>query len=226
MTLNLYALHGFLGTPDDWKILEDLPHSAVDLFKHAGAGLEEWAEQFNSSVHTQGNVLIGYSLGARLALHALVLEPAKWQAAVIVSGHSGFDNEADRARRRERDLGRALKFANEPWDQLMQDWEAQPLFLKQIFQRNESQFDRTALSSALTHWSMSMQNNLKGQIEALNIPILWIAGEHDPDYRKHAETMHFFHPSSRVWIAENAGHRVPWDLPTEFLINLREFLSC
>lgn len=224
----LYTLHGFLGRPDDWSLL-NLPHHPVDLFNSISPenGLEGWAELFNRSIATDDNILLGYSLGGRLALHALVGEPSKWKAAIIVSAHSGFDNEPERKTRRERDWSRADRFETESWESLMATWEAQPLFSRSqnTFKRIESDYNRTILSTALRHWSMSEQKNLKPLIEKLNIPILWIAGEHDPDYKNHAGTLKLFHPQSRVWIAPNSGHRVPWEITKHFLNQIHDFLE-
>ncbi len=228
--MNIYALHGFLGRPSDWNILE-LPHQAIDLFNNASNppenGLEEWACRFNHSIKTEENVLVGYSLGGRLALHVLVNQPSKWKAAIIVSAHCGFDNDPERQQRRVRDCGRADLFEVQSWDLLMDKWENQPLFSRSqnTFNREEVHYDRKILSAVLRHWSMSEQKDLKTSVEKLNIPILWIAGEHDPDYKNHGDKIHLFHPNSRVWIAPNSGHRVPWEITEQFIYQVKDFLQ-
>src|SRR5438270_3221228 len=101
--VTVFALHGFLGLARDWSSLkiegriEGGETHAVDLFRTlspaTGASFEDWAGEFNRLARgVDGRrVLLGYSLGGRLALHALLDEPGQWDAAVMVSTHPGLD---------------------------------------------------------------------------------------------------------------------------------------
>ena len=79
--LKLLCLHGFLGQSSDWNFLRARWNIvAPDLFVPGPAGessMTEWAE--NLLVLLPGRyVLVGYSLGGRLALHALAAAPGKF----------------------------------------------------------------------------------------------------------------------------------------------------
>src|ERR1700733_9757644 len=105
--LKSYALHGFLGKPEDWGGLNqgvlDGGLEAVDLYDFSLSSLEEWAEQFNRYVQDDSarcnRCLIGYSLGGRLALHSLLQNPFLWDAAILISTHCGLESEEKKQER-------------------------------------------------------------------------------------------------------------------------------
>src|SRR6476646_8409217 len=97
--VTMIGLHGFLGLPSDWDAVKDRCGSrwqlrAPFLFSESGQrpgeGPPVWAERFTAGlVDTRRSVLLGYSLGARLGLHALLASRSSWSAAVLVGGHPG-----------------------------------------------------------------------------------------------------------------------------------------
>src|SRR5690242_6488130 len=108
----LYCVHGFLGQASDWEdILPPyLRKFAFDLFS-PGASSQP-AFDFNAlggwindtAVKSPGpRVLVGYSLGGRIALHALTRKPEIWSAAVIISAHPGLSDPTERQKRIEND---------------------------------------------------------------------------------------------------------------------------
>ena len=91
----IWCLHGALGSYRDWDFLsEDLSDvQPVDLWQDfPELELSAWAEAFCSHVQgcDQRPVLLGYSMGGRLALHALLARPTLWQSAIVVSAHPGL----------------------------------------------------------------------------------------------------------------------------------------
>lgn len=217
---SIIALHGFLGRPSDWDFLPYDNVVSVDLFK-------ENSLQCFSDQTIEGGILLGYSLGARLALRALIDSPQKWSAAVIVSGHPGLETELQRQERVLADEVWARRFETESWEELMDSWSGQPVLATSTVcpVRCESDFSRKQLAEVLRTWSLGRQENLKGQVEALDIPILWIAGENDSKFAAIARSMSLKHPKSTVWIAKETGHRVPWEKSIEFIEQLDTFLN-
>jgi len=216
------ALHGFLGLPADWDFF---PVNAVPLGK--AKPFWKWAEQFNKTNKDKPRILMGYSLGGRLALHALVASPQQWDAAIIISAHPGLDSQQDKTRRLEKSLAWAARFETDPWDDLMRDWEAQDVFVGNTFRfnRKESDYDRHQLADMLRVWSLGRQENLVSQVQKLPCPILWIAGQNDPTYAGIVSTLSLVDPKSKVWIVPSAGHRVPWEQPDAFKNEVNLFLS-
>lgn len=229
--MEIWALSGFLGLPRDWDFLQWQNLVAVDWQAFFWNHLTDWGAKFNDCVAKQSQsakILMGYSLGGRLALHALINQPQLWQAAIIVSAHPGLMDPQERRKRRERDQIWAKRFENEDWTDLMQAWDAQEAFAYDSFSfhRKEIDYQRHQLVNALVQGSLGRQEDLRRQIEALSIPILWITGGNDNRYCQVAQTLTFAHPFSCWRQIEQAGHRVPWSQPLMFSEIVGEFLEC
>jgi 2-succinyl-6-hydroxy-2,4-cyclohexadiene-1-carboxylate synthase len=228
----MYAIHGFLGLPSDWNFLISDSASyqvkAIDPFHicSPSQGLAEWGKRFNE-MHSQNcSILLGYSLGARLAMHALIQNPAAYQAAILISGHPGLDHETSKIKRRESDAVWAQRFLTEDWEPLLHAWNKQPVFRGSLpLTRPEQLFCRKQLSSALEGWSLSGQRCLTEFLEKLDIPIFWIVGAADSPQVTRVKALKLKHPLSRTWIAPHAGHRVPWDIPRVFLQEVKHFMN-
>ena len=114
----IYALHGFLGKPSDWDFLDLQNIHAPNLHQAPQAkDFWNWAEDFNREVAAQDDapILLAYSMGGRLALHALLQGPKLWKAAIIVSAHTGLQSEQERTARLQSDAKLAEDFLHQPW---------------------------------------------------------------------------------------------------------------
>jgi 2-succinyl-6-hydroxy-2,4-cyclohexadiene-1-carboxylate synthase len=186
------CLHGFLGLPSDWDFLRD-------------AGFEIETPPLDA-IPPRGDVLLGYSMGGRLALRAL----GGYERAVIVS-----------ARVTAPEPGRpdwAARFESEDWDTLMRDWNAQPIFGGHVMPRRERDFDRRELVRQLREWAPVA---FEGSIE---VPTLFVAGERDPKYVAEASLAVARWSLAEGWVCPHAAHRVPWEQPTLFIERLRAFV--
>ncbi len=220
--LSLYALHGFLGLPKDWQVIspESLPiHKfyPIDLYTISSptTGLNAWAQKFNDCAVQQPEkrILLGYSLGGRLALHALLQRPDLWLGAIIVSAHPGLDSPEEKKGRLQTDMQWSDKFADAPWDSLMDSWNALPVFKNSmILQRNEMDYSREYLRDSLAYWSLGRQENLQPFLQQLQLPILWLRGADDTTSSFPSPAL--VHPLSKVSYLCQAGHRLLWDQPT------------
>jgi 2-succinyl-6-hydroxy-2,4-cyclohexadiene-1-carboxylate synthase len=200
------AIPGFLGLLDEW---ENECYKAYPLWKYTPAPFVEWAKKFNSSYRGE---LIGYSLGGRLALHALIDAPDNWQRATIISAHPGLDRDL-RFARLEDDYVWAERFYNDSWDSVMADWNKRPVFQHDApIHRQEKDFSRLKLAQALTTWSLGIQDSLHEAISKLPMQINWVVGEKDLPFLAQAQMLEFKNPRSRVIVVPNAGHRIPLEL--------------
>jgi 2-succinyl-6-hydroxy-2,4-cyclohexadiene-1-carboxylate synthase len=206
----IWCLHGFLGRGADWDFLR---HAGFDIRAPSLFG----GDSLDDLHPAADDILLGYSMGARLALHLLQTHPVA--GAVLVS--TGVDIPA--VGRRELDQTWALRFESEPWQSVVEAWNAQPVFGGRAnpLVRNESDYDRHALAAALRQWSPAV---LRMSLHGVAVPTLWIAGEEDAKYaaaaRRAAEQL----PGAQLWICPGAGHRVPWEQPERFIERLRAFL--
>jgi 2-succinyl-6-hydroxy-2,4-cyclohexadiene-1-carboxylate synthase len=196
----IWTLSGFLGLSRDWDFLE-LP-------------VREWREGASPA---PDDVLLGYSMGGRRALH--VLEARLFHRAVIVS--AGLN--APDAERRERDEAWARRFENDRWEDVMGDWNAQPVFGGHVLERNETDYDRAELARQLREWSPAVLP--PPRLESIATPVLWVAGERDARYVEIGRAAVARLPHAQLWICPEAGHRVPWEQPEAFRARLRAFLD-
>ncbi len=202
----IVAIPGFLGRPADWDFLRD-------------AGLEVDAHE-PDDIPRSGHTILGYSMGGRLALYAL-LEGARYRRAVIVSAGLGIESEAERAARREVDELWARRFETENWDSVMRDWNAQPLFGGDIRIRRERDYDRAAVAKALRVHSPAVLPPVAPRLHEVTIPVLWIAGERDAKYVAEGRRAVELLPDAELRICPGAAHRVPWEKPEWFIEQLR-----
>jgi 2-succinyl-6-hydroxy-2,4-cyclohexadiene-1-carboxylate synthase len=189
----IWTLSGFLGRESDWDFLP---------FAHSADG---------------GDILLGYSMGGRLALRMLEMRPMK-KAIIVSAGLNTPDEE-----RHRRDEEWAQRFESEDWSTLMRDWNAQPVFGGHVLDRREQDYDRAELARQLREYSPAVLP--PPELESIETPILWIAGERDAKYVDIAKDAVARLPHAELWICPNAGHRVPWEQPEAFVERLRAFLE-
>lgn len=206
----IWCLHGFLGRGADWDFLREAGFDLRSPSLFSGDSLD-------SVQPAPDDVLIGYSMGARLALQ--LMRSHRVSKAVLVSAGMAIPEPG----RKELDETWALRFESEPWASVVEAWNAQPLFggRPNPLVRAESDFDRRALASALRDWSPAV---LHTTVRDINVPMLWMAGEHDAKYADAAKRATEQVPNAQLWICPEAGHRLPWEQPTRFIERLREFL--
>jgi 2-succinyl-6-hydroxy-2,4-cyclohexadiene-1-carboxylate synthase len=155
-------------------------------------------------------------MGGRLALR--LLEQQRFTRAVIVSaGLNAPDDE-----RRVRDEEWARRFESEEWSSLMRAWNAQPVFGGHALDRQERDYDRAELARQLRECSPAVLP--PPRLETITTPILWIAGERDTKYVDVAHRAVARLPHAELWICPEAGHRVPWEQPEQFVRRLHQFI--
>ncbi|MGH9421814.1 MAG: alpha/beta fold hydrolase [Thermoanaerobaculia bacterium] len=199
------CLHGFLGAPRDW-----------DFLREAGFVID--TPPFDA-IPPHGDTLLGYSLGGRLALHAL-LAGAHYKRAIFISTGLGIEDESARDARRISDDAWARRFETEDFDAVIADWNAQPVLAGPALSRTRDDYD----SRGLREWSSGALPPVASRLHELMIPTLWIAGSRDAKYVAEAKRAVSLAPNGRTAIIDDAGHRAPWERATEFVAIVRDFL--
>jgi len=222
----MHLLHGAAGCPEDWQELMDLlePEAsrAVDLYGGEVAGFEDFARDLNEEAAV-GDVLIGYSMGGRLALHALLAAGAPWSKAVIISAHTGAGQDAERLR------------CDAHWAALLrcdagrfvEEWAAQPVFggRSMPWGRGELAARSEAVARGFEEWSLGAQEDLLPALGALRCPVLWLVGEQDAKYVEIGRRACARLPEGRLQVVAGSGHRVPWEQPEICAAAISGFLS-
>ncbi len=241
--LECWCLHGGVGMAADWRGFAKtlagagIGSRAVDLWRFLECNplsLTGFANALNAEASGEifrgnGRALLGYSLGGRLALHALLEKSHPWQAAVIVSAHPGLDEPAERAARRGADAAWATRALAGNWQEFLTAWNAQPILGGADSRDPQASgsliMRRREIARSFVDWSLGAQESLWDRIEEIKIPVLWVAGEKDVKFRALAERAVFSIPNASLAIAPGSGHRVPWESETWFADTVSGFLK-
>lgn len=228
--MTLFALSGFLGLPSDWDFFPIDHIHPVDWQQFLSNSMVEWGAEFNQwalSRQNQLNFLMGYSLGGRLALHALIANPQLWKAAIIVSAHPGLKHPSEKEMRINNDEIWSHRFLTEDWETLMAGWNGQAVFANAnfSFDRKEPGYSRKCLSQAILNYSLGIQDDLSIKIKSLPMPILWMTGSLDTRYCTEGEKLQFSHPLSKFIKIEGSGHRAPWQKQQDFIQCVKNFVK-
>lgn len=243
--IKILSLHGFLGQPTDWDLIQSylmvspLAHRfewwSVDYMKDPQLtpdhDFQNWATHFNQQVRarfpTGPRILLGYSLGGRLALQALKAAPDLFDGAVLVSTNPGLQRDKEKQDRLLSDQQWAARFLELPWSELMQAWNAQAVFKDSLAEprRIESEYDRTRLTQALTEWSLARQEDLREVITQQAAKILWISGEKDIKFVSIAMELQKRSLALKTETVSKSSHRVLFDQPGELAQKIIAFLE-
>lgn len=197
----IFALHGFLGQAKDWEHLKNL-YSGKNLLTPslfaedgtlAGRSLTAQAEIVMSLLNEKGpkrlggkKTFVGYSLGGRIGLHILQLEPDIFDQYIFLSTHPGLaEKDIDtRNKRRVSDEKWAAELTEENWEVFLSKWNAQPVLAgsSEEPERCVSDYSLKKLRLALTDWSLAHQADMRDIIYKNREKIIWVVGAHDLKY--------------------------------------------
>lgn len=229
----LWCLHGAVGMAADWQgfSVSGWAVKRVDLWRFLDCCPMTMGE-FGRALGTEAQaepgrkVIVGYSMGARLALQSL-LQGGPWDAAILVGPHPGLESEQERADRRSADAEWAGLALSADWLEFLERWEAQPVLGGSRFpaDRRNLATRRREVARSFIDWSLGAQEPLWERLGGISSPVLWCAGERDAKFRALAERAVGLLQSGELWIAPGAGHRVPWEAPEAFRAKVGEFLE-
>lgn len=239
--IECWCLHGAAGMAADWReIAKKLAAAktssrAVDLWRFLepdGISFSGFGRALNSEASApgprgNGRVLVGYSMGGRLALHALLQPDSPWNAAVIVSAHPGLESEAERNQRRAGDTAWATRAMMGDWQSFLREWNAQPVLGGEL-PRDPATLAamasrRREIARGFVDWSLGAQEPLWEELPKIRVPVLWIAGERDVKFHELAERAVGRLANGELEVAPGAGHRVPWEAADWFVERVASF---
>lgn len=227
-TLVYVLLHGFTGAPDSWETVRlslTGPALALALPGHGGPDAATWeqtvdriAEQVPPGAH-----LVGYSLGARVALGLLVRHPGLASRATLIGVNPGLSN-ADRPARQawEEDLARMLERQGLP--AFLERWERLPLWTSQqrlpdaVLARQRAirmVHDPAGLARSLRVAGLGRMPDLRPALSTLDLPVQLVVGGEDARFRALAQDMIARLPHGSLGIVEGVGHNVVLEAPGE-----------
>ena len=231
----IWALHGAVGSASDWRDFAQKMDTSLGEQSGVQAGvrrLDLWRfldccpmplEKFGDTLAEEivrvdpEPVLLGYSMGGRLALHALLARPELWKAAIIVSAHTGLKDEDERAARREKDAEWSALALKAEWADFLAQWNTQGVLEGGDMPDRMSLKDRRAsIARSFIDWSLGEQEDLASRVGEVSCPVLWVTGERDEKFTAIARSVVPQLPQAEHCVVADCGHRVPWEKPEEF----------
>ncbi len=140
----LLLLHGFTGRGTSWgshvaAFAERFRAIVVDLPGHGRSGIgEPWRMTVEQAANDLDEILtrlggapanvLGYSLGARIALQLAVAHPEDVARLVLESPSAGLASAPERILRRAADQALAARLERDGIEAFVDEWERQPIF--------------------------------------------------------------------------------------------------
>lgn len=243
----IVTLHGFLGAPSLWQTTFAQPALASLAVTHRwlpGHGPEPWLPadaahaSFDAIVDAvaatlpAGATLVGYSLGARLALGLVARHPRAIAGAVLIGPHPGLSDAAERAERQRWDEGQAAEIEHDGLASFAERWAALPLFATQASaperERARQQAARRDHRPDAVAWAMRalglgrMPDYGRQLAQATTLPpVTLITGALDEKFTRLAASAVTRWRGARHAVVAGAGHNVPLEAPEALAEALR-----
>lgn len=166
--------------------------------------------------------VLGYSLGARVALGLALRAPELVRRLTLVGASAGIEDPEERHARATADDALAALLMSEGLEAFAGRWEAQPLFATQAElpepiragrQRERRAHDPDALAAALAALSKGRMPSLWPRLSEIAVPVALVVGERDPKFRAEATRMAERLPRATVHVVGGAGHDVGLEQP-------------
>jgi 2-succinyl-6-hydroxy-2,4-cyclohexadiene-1-carboxylate synthase len=242
-------LHGFLGSGDDWRpvagmlekefrcILVDLPghgNACIDSNADAEGFFMETVDALAGRLRREANgpcVLVGYSMGGRIALALALLHPELFTGAMILSSSPGLRTEEERRQRRLHDSMLAAELERDP-DGFLERWYRLPLFetltvhpaFPEILEARRNN-DPRALAASLRLLGTGSQPPLWDELAGNRLPIVFCVGEKDAKFVEIGRQMVNLCPGSTLEIFPGCGHTLHVEERARFVERLTLFIN-
>ncbi len=227
---SVVLLHGFSGTHRAWDGVvarldpERYLPLALDLPGHGAAADAEHPITFPGCVANvlaagpERFVLCGYSQGGRIALHVALAAPERVSRLVLVSTSAGIEDATERAGRRRSDHLLADELESTPFDDFIERWRAQLLFVgeppdaSRLAREDQRRNRPGALAAALRGIGAGEMEPLWDRLAELQMPVIVLVGARDEKYRALGQRMAELLPIAQLVVAPG-GHGLPLENP-------------
>lgn len=229
----LVLAHGFTQTGRLWgpfgaALEEGRPVIRVDLPGHGGSsavtatGVPDAAQLLMEAAAARAGSspvdLCGYSLGARIALHAALAHPEQIGRLVLIGATGGLEDDARRATRHAADeeLARALEDSGDV-AAFIERWLASPMFRRldpeQAGVAERLRNTAAGLASSLRTTGTGSQAPVWLLVRSLPMPVLLVAGADDARFVRAALRLADAIPAATVSLVPGAGHAAHLEQP-------------
>ena len=225
-------LHGFTGAPAAFDGVAAADAFAPWLVGHGseptrceGGGFDDAVDEIAAA--TAGRepaTLVGYSMGARVALRLLVRHPGRFARAVLLGAHPGLVDDAERRQRRAWEDGLRATLASRGLPAFVDDWEALPILrpvravpAARLAARRTRRLGHTAtgLAHALDVLGLATMPSSWDALERIRVPVTLVVGQDDTKFTAVAQAMRARLAQATVVVVPRCGHDVGLEAPEE-----------
>jgi 2-succinyl-6-hydroxy-2,4-cyclohexadiene-1-carboxylate synthase len=178
--------------------------------------------------------VVGYSLGARVALRLAVAHPAAVRRLVLESPSAGVLDPAARRARRAADDALAARIERDGVEAFVAEWAEQPIFASQAVlpaalaervRRIRLANRADGLATSLRAAGQGAMEPLHDRLAAVRAPTLVIEGARDDVARARIAQIAAGIPGARLAVVDGAGHTPHDERPLAFRRLALDFLQ-
>lgn len=221
-------IHGFLGSPESWNSVIDHLSGEAPILKESILGDSSFETEVD---RLAGRIrgwnrdtieVVGYSLGARLALGLLARHGKLLARATLIGVNPGLETPEDMRQRGRADERWASMLEDEGMSAFLPAWEAQHLFARQLSlpeQVREAEMTRRlkldprGLALSLRVLGLAQMPNYWPVLPEIQTPITLVVGAEDSKFYQIAERMLKVLPRAELRVIPGVGHNVVWEAP-------------
>ena len=226
---HILALHGFMGSGLDFNpiikkldsnihwITPNLPgHGPNPKIPHTHYSFNDTIHELHSITHNYPKInLLGYSMGARIALLYALKYISQINSLILISPNPGISDLNERKQRKQWDDSTADSILNQPLQQFIHHWQNNPLI------QTQKNIPKEIYNSLLENRCLSNPQGLSLSIRSLgtgSMPSQWeslhqitcstflITGEKDTHYESIARSIKEKIPHASHYSIPDAGH--------------------
>ena len=243
------CLHGFLGTGADFEILADhyVDHPILiapnfpDFTCAPSKQPWNWKDcldTLDAFIQEEANdddvILLGYSMGGRIALQYALEYPQRLSKLVLVGATPGLPDPMERQERATADTALANALIQQSLQSFLDNWNKQDLIQSQqcipepyrsTMQEQRLAHNKSALAESLIGLGTGTMASGWDHLTDLLIPTLITTGEQDTKFERIAKGMIELLPKSEHQSIAQAGHAACFEQPRIFSERLHLFLA-
>jgi 2-succinyl-6-hydroxy-2,4-cyclohexadiene-1-carboxylate synthase len=227
-------LHGMLGAPSSWaEVVEKLVgESSVDAAWLPGHGPEPWGteltefdavvEAIEARILTSPAIVVGYSLGGRIALALAARRHPNLTHVVAIGANPGLDEDDARRARIAWERTMRDRLRDGGLEALVDAWERLPIFATQArleARQLEAQrrvrrgHTRAGIDWAFDALGTGAMPSLVERLAAGHAPLSLVVGAHDHAYLERSRALATRLPRVALAVVDGAGHNVALEAP-------------
>jgi 2-succinyl-6-hydroxy-2,4-cyclohexadiene-1-carboxylate synthase len=164
-------------------------------------------------------VVVGYSMGGRLALHLALAEPERVARLVLIGASPGLADAAERQDRQRLDEELADWLEGSTIEEFAARWAqtpvlaGQPPAVAELVHQDRLRNTPADLARALRGLGTGALPSVWDRLGELAMPVTLIVGERDEKFRGIAQEMVAAIPQAEVVIVPGTGHAVHLEAP-------------